>query len=62
MNKKNMFMLVLMLIMSFNICFATEITLSDENIFVDGVDVKKENVDGITYSNEMNNGSSEEIR
>lgn len=62
MNKKNMFMLVLMLIMSFNICFATEITLSDENIFVDGVDVKKENVYGITYSNEMNNGSSEEIR
>ena len=61
MRKNIVCILTLILIMSFNICFAAEITLSDEEILLNGIEITNENNDGIIYSSEMNNGSSEDV-
>lgn len=62
MNKKSIiFILALVFVMTFNVCFGADITLSDENILLNGVEITNENEDGIIYSNEMDNGGVEEI-
>ena len=62
MDKKNVFLvLCITLLMCFNVCFASEISLSDDEILLNGIAISNENADGIIYSNEMNNGSSEDI-
>lgn len=62
MNKKNIFfILCLTLLMCFNICLASEITLNDDEILLNGEIISNENELGIIYSNEMNNGSSEDL-
>lgn len=61
--KKNsmFFIMTLLIIMSFNICFGAEISLSDDSILLNGAEITNENLEGIVYSNEMNNGSSEDL-
>lgn len=59
--KKIFFVFCITLIMCFNVSFASEISLSDTEILLNGIDISNENEEGIIHSNQMNNGSSEDI-